>query len=283
MNYRHAFHAGNFADVFKHAVLARLVEYLKRKEGAFRVLDTHAGIGLYDLQASEAARTGEWREGIARLLADPPGGEAGALLSPYIEAVSAQNRPDKDFRFYPGSPLVTRHLLRKQDRLSAIELHPADAKLLQMRFAGDFQTRVIPLDGWLALGAHLPPKEKRGLALVDPPFEQPGEFDRMLDGLKEAYRRWPGGTYAFWYPIKDLQAVARWRKGLAVACIPKILDCWLNIRAAPAEAGLIGSGMTVVNPPYTLASELRVMLPALVERLGQDSGARFGIDQLAGE
>lgn len=282
MNYRHAFHAGNFADVFKHAILARLVEYLKRKEGAFRVIDTHAGIGLYDLQASEATRTGEWQDGISRLKVGSVSAEAGALLAPYLSAIAAAN-PDGKLRFYPGSPWVTRQLLRKQDRLSAVELHPQDAATLQARFGGDHQVRVIELDGWLALGAHVPPKERRGLVLVDPPFEQPGEFMRMIDGLAAAYKRWPGGIYAFWYPIKDIAAVEAYRAALAAAGIPKILDTWLTVRRPFPESGLVGSGMTIVNPPFTLQAELEIILPALQHVLAQDKGAASGTRWLAGE
>ncbi|TIT03106.1 MAG: 23S rRNA (adenine(2030)-N(6))-methyltransferase RlmJ, partial [Mesorhizobium sp.] len=165
MNYRHAYHAGNFADVVKHAVLARLVEYLKQKDKAFRVIDTHAGIGRYDLASVEAGKTGEWQGGIGRLTEATLEPQAAALLQPYLEAVRAQN-PDGGLKHYPGSPLIVRHLLRSQDRLTAIELHPEDAVRLKLVFAGDFQARVIELDGWLALGAQLPPKEKRGLVLI---------------------------------------------------------------------------------------------------------------------
>ncbi|TIT43493.1 MAG: 23S rRNA (adenine(2030)-N(6))-methyltransferase RlmJ, partial [Mesorhizobium sp.] len=170
MNYRHAYHAGNFADVVKHAVLTRLLDYLKQKDKAFRVIDTHAGIGRYDLSSVEAQKTGEWLGGIGRLVGADLDTRVAALLAPYLEAVRAVN-PEGGVKNYPGSPLIARHLLRKQDRLTAIELHPQDAERLKAVFAGDFQTRVIELDGWLALGAHLPPKEKRGLVLVDPPFE----------------------------------------------------------------------------------------------------------------
>jgi 23S rRNA (adenine2030-N6)-methyltransferase len=264
MNYRHAFHAGNFADVLKHAVLARIIEYLKRKPGAFRVIDTHAGIGLYDLSSDEAQRTGEWRGGIGRLLDAALSPDAAALLAPYLEAVRALN-PQGGVRLYPGSPLVARHLLRPIDRLTAIELHPQDSLALKARFAGDWQARVIALDGWLALGAHLPPKEKRGLVLVDPPFEKEGEFDRLAAGLVTAHRRWPGGTYALWYPVKDRAAVAAFRAALAGTGIPKILDIALEIRAPSPDPRLDGCGMVVVNPPFVLEEEMAILLPALGE------------------
>ncbi len=272
MNYRHAFHAGNFADVLKHAVLARILDYLKRKPGAFRVIDTHAGIGLYDLSSDEAQKTGEWRGGIGRLMeADLPGA-AAALLRPYLDAVRAFNAQG-GIRHYPGSPLLARHLLRACDRLTAIELHPQDALALKQRFAGDWQARVIALDGWLALGAHVPPKEKRGLVLVDPPFEKEGEFDRLVDGLAKAHRRWPGGTYALWYPVKDRGAVERFRARLGETGIEKMLDIVLEIRAPSPEPRLDGCGMVVVNPPFVLEEEMAVLLPALRATLGE-SGAQ---------
>ncbi len=282
MNYRHAFHAGNFADVVKHAVLVRLVEYLKHKEKPFRVIDTHAGVGLYDLSGGEAQRTGEWRAGIGRLLDAPLPGQAAALLAPYLDAVAAAN-PGRDLRHYPGSPAIVRHLLRRQDRLTAIELHPDDARDLAALFAGDHQVRVIALDGWLALGAHLPPKEKRGLVLVDPPFELGGEFDRLAAGLAKAHRRWPGGMFALWYPVKDRAAVARFAEDLRGAGIPRILDIRFAVRPPSAEPRLDGTGMVVVNPPYTLEAELRVLLPALEPVLAEAPGAGWSVEWLAGE
>ena len=282
MNYRHAYHAGNFADIVKHVVLARLIDYLKRKDKPFRVIDTHAGTGLYDLSSVEAQKTGEWRDGIGRLMQGTLDAEAAALAAPYLEAVRAVN-PQGGLTAYPGSPLLARHLLRRQDRLSALELHPQDAERLKALFAGDVQVRVMELNGWLALGAHLPPKEKRGLVLVDPPFEEEGEFDRLLDGLKKAHRRWPGGIYALWYPIKDRAAVAAFRRGLAESGVPKLLDVAFEVRPFSGEARLDGSGMVVANPPFTLESELRVLLPALHRLLALESGAGWSLAWLAGE
>lgn len=282
MNYRHAYHAGNFADVVKHVVLARLIDYLKRKDKPFRVIDTHAGTGLYDLSSVEAQKTGEWRDGIGRLMQGTLDAEAAALAAPYLEAVRAVN-PQGGLTAYPGSPLLARHLLRRQDRLSALELHPQDTERLKALFAGDVQVRVTELNGWLALGAHLPPKEKRGLVLVDPPFEEEGEFDRLLDGLKKAHRRWPGGIYALWYPIKDRAAVAAFRRGLAELGVPKLLDVAFEVRPFSGEARLDGSGMVVANPPFTLESELRVLLPALHRLLALESGAGWSLAWLAGE
>lgn len=282
MNYRHIYHAGNFADVVKHIILARSIEYLKRKPGAFRVIDTHAGIGAYDLSSEEAQKTGEWKDGIGRLLdADLPE-EAEALIAPYLDAVHATN-PAGGLTRYPGSPAIARHLLRGQDRLTAIELHPADAETLKTRFAGDFQTRVIELDGWLALGAHLPPKEKRGLVIVDPPFEREGEFDRLVEGLMKAHRRWPGGTYLLWYPVKNRKAVAAFRDALGGAGIAKILDVSLDIRAPGVTERLDGTGLIVVNPSYPLEAEMKTVLPVLAQLLGDGKQATWRTEWLAGE
>ncbi|UVC14048.1 23S rRNA (adenine(2030)-N(6))-methyltransferase RlmJ [Mesorhizobium onobrychidis] len=280
MNYRHAYHAGNFADVVKHVVLSRLVEYLKQKDKAFRVIDTHAGIGRYDLSSTEAQKTGEWQGGIGRLVGAEIGAPAAALLAPYLEAVRSLN-PEGGVKKYPGSPLIARHLMRKQDRLSAIELHRQDAAKLRALFQGDFQTRVIELDGWLALGAHLPPKEKRGLVLVDPPFEEEGEFDRLVDGLRKAHKRWPGGIYALWYPVKDRKAVAAFRKALVQSGVPKLLDIGFEIRPPSAEPSLDGSGMVVVNPSFTLEGELRTLLPALHTLLVVEKPAHWTLEWLA--
>ncbi|WP_196260259.1 23S rRNA (adenine(2030)-N(6))-methyltransferase RlmJ [Pelagibacterium limicola] len=282
MNYRHAFHAGNFADVVKHIVLTRILAYLMRKDAAFRVIDTHAGVGLYDLWGDEAERTGEWRDGIGRLsgpeLAEPVAG----LLAPYLNAVRAQN-PDGELRFYPGSPFIARHMLRRQDRLMGLELHPRDAEALKENFAGDIQTRITQLDGWAALGTHLPPKEKRGLVLVDPPFEERGEFGRMAKFLQKAHTRWPGGIYAFWYPVKDPAEVQTFADSLKATGIKRIFRLELSIRAASTPPRLHGSGMIVVNPPFVLEEEMNLILPALTKILADADRGRFRVEWIAGE
>lgn len=282
MNYRHAYHAGNFADVVKHIILTRIVLYLQRKEQAFRVMDTHAGIGRYDLKGTEAGKTGEWVNGIGRLMEAKLDGPVMELLTPYLDIIRAENG-DGQMRHYPGSPLIIRHLLRKQDRLSALELHPQDAALLAEVFEGDFQTRVTQLDGWLALGAHLPPKEKRGLILIDPPFEIGGEFDRLVEGLARAHKRFSGGTFALWYPVKDIQQVKRFTDMLSDTNIPKILRTELMIRAPSSEPRLDGTGMIIVNPPFTLEAELQIILPALSKILSDQPNAGFKVDWIRGE
>ncbi|MEJ1118631.1 23S rRNA (adenine(2030)-N(6))-methyltransferase RlmJ [Phyllobacterium sp. CCNWLW109] len=282
MNYRHAYHAGNFADVVKHIILTRIVLYLQRKEQAFRVMDTHAGIGRYDLKGTEAGKTGEWVNGVGRLMGAKLNPQVAELLAPYLDIIRAEN-VDGQMRHYPGSPLIVRHLLRKQDRLSALELHPQDAKLLAEVFEGDFQTRVTELDGWLALGAHLPPKEKRGLVLIDPPFEVGGEFDRLVEGLARAHKRFSGGTFALWYPVKDIQQLRRFTDMLADTGIPKILRTELMIRVQSAEPRLDGTGMIIVNPPFTLEAELQTILPALSKILSDEPNAGFRVDWIRGE
>jgi 23S rRNA (adenine2030-N6)-methyltransferase len=282
MNYRHAYHAGNFADVVKHIIVTRIVEYLKQKDKAFRVIDTHAGIGLYDLDTGEAARTGEWQDGIGKIVDARLPLTVADLISPWLKAVRSVNS-DANLRKYPGSPKLVRMLLRKQDRLSALELHPEDARLLARQFEGDYQVRVTELDGWLALGAHLPPKEKRGLVLVDPPFEEPAEFSRILHGLRTAYARWPTGIYAFWYPIKDRKSIAAFLRDLKETSIPKLLNTELYIRGPSPEPRLDGTGMIIVNPPFKLAEELNLILPELMKLMQQDKGGFWRVDWVNGE
>jgi 23S rRNA (adenine2030-N6)-methyltransferase len=282
LNYRHAFHTGGFVDVVKHLILMRLVEYLKLKPAAFRVIDTHAGIGRYDLTGEEAQRSPEWREGIARLFDHDLPPEAAALALPYLEVVRGEN-PDGTLKVYPGSPLLVRRLLRPQDRLFAMELHPADAATLAALFAGDIQTRVIALDGWLALGSQLPPKEKRGLVLIDPPFEEDGEFDRLVAGLAKAHKRFPQGVYALWYPLKDQKERDGFIAALRDTGIAKMLRAEVTVRAPAHPPRLFGTGMIIVNPPYTLEGELKILLPPLAAILADNGRGTTHIEWIRGE
>lgn len=290
MNYRHAYHAGNFADVFKHIVLTRVLLYMQRKEQALRVIDTHAGIGRYDLGGVEAGKTLEWRGGIEQVIEAKAKGTVPApvleLIAPYLDIIEAENTGGKNnghLRYYPGSPLLTRRLMRPQDRLSALELHPQDAKTLAALFEGDYQTRVTELNGWLALGAHLPPKEKRGLVLVDPPFEIAGEFDRLVDGLVKAHRRFATGTYALWYPVKDRREVNRFINNLKETGIAKILRLELSVRAASLEERFDGTGMIVINPPYLLQEEMGKISPWLATLFGENNQGNYRIEWINGE
>lgn len=280
MNYRHAFHAGNFADVVKHALFARLIAYLGRKDKPFRVMDTHGGRGVYDLSGDEARRTGEAAEGIDRLVASPAWDDP--LLADYRAAVEAA-RARFGADTYPGSPLIARHLLRRQDRLSAYELHPVDAEALAELFAGDTQVKAIELDGWLALGAHVPPKEKRGLVLIDPPFERTDEIETIVEQLQRAHARWPGGVYAIWYPIKRPAQHRRFHDLLIESGIRSILaaDFWREPHGS--EERLVGTGLVVVNPPFTFAAEARAIFDLLAPVLRLSSEAQCGIHVLVEE
>ncbi len=279
MNYRHAFHAGNFADVHKHSVLARILLHLRLKPAAFRVIDTHAGAGRYDLTAPERSRSGEWRQGI-ELVWQARHELPDALLAPYLDAVAALN-PDGRLRTYPGSPLVTGAVLRPQDRLIACELEPEAAALLAAALRGDRRAKAVAIDGWTALRAYVPPKERRGLVLIDPPFEEAADFDRLSREFAAAHRKWPTGIYLMWYPIKDRggpEALARRLQKLGVT---NILRCELMLGPPRAEVGLVGSGLIAVNPPFTLDEELRTLMPTLGRILSPN--ATSVIDWLARE
>ncbi len=286
MNYRHAFHAGNFADVHKHAVLTRILHYLREKQAAFRVVDTHAGAGLYDLTGPEAQRSGEWRDGIARLMQASLPADAAALIAPFREAVAALNASDQLAR-YPGSPALARAFLRPQDRLTACELEPQAAAALSRNLRGDPRIKTIAIDGWTALSAYLPPKERRGLVLVDPPFEDEREFARLADGLALAHRRWATGIYMIWYPIKGRVQPDALAKRLRRFGIAKVLRSELIVAPLSDPSRLNGSGLIVVNPPWTLEKELAVLLPALLHMLRREDQTGFKgnyrLDWLAGE
>jgi 23S rRNA (adenine2030-N6)-methyltransferase len=279
MNYRHAYHAGNFAEVVKHATLARVVAHLREKPAAFRILDTHAGAGLTDLAGPEASRTDEWRDGIGRLRAASLDARVRALLAPYLDGIEACN-PSERLVAYPGSPVLIRSWLRSQDRLLACELEPGAASALARNLRGDARVKVVTIDGWTALGAYLPPKERRGAVLIDPPFEQPNEFARLADGLARAHRKWATGTYLAWYPIKDRRESDAFVRRLARSGIPKILRAELSIAPERATERLAGTGLIVINPPWTLEAELSVLLPALAAALGRERPGTFRLARL---
>jgi len=265
MNYRHAYHAGNFADVMKHTILVRIIDYMKRKEKPFRIIDTHAGIGLYDLSCDEAQRTGEAENGIAKL--ENPFNEAiEELLKPYRQVLTdTQNRYDKSI--YPGSPAIIRELIRREDRAIFVELHPEDYSLLSERYNHVTNIKVMHLDGWQALSALIPPKEKRGLVLIDPPFEQPDELNRMVSNLIQAVQKWPTGIYMAWYPIKERRIIDKAWQRLKSECSRTSLRAELMIQKPADTGGLNGSGLFIINPPWLLADELKLLLPAFARRL----------------
>jgi len=274
MNYQHAFHAGNFADVHKHIVLTRVLQHLRARPAPFRVIDSHAGAGRYDLYGPEAARSPEWQDGIARLFAAPLPDEAAALIKPYLDIVAAFN-PDGKLRVYPGSPLIAEALMRRSDRLIACELEPRATAALKGVLRGDLRAKVLPLDGWMAVNANIPPKERRGLVLIDPSYEEANDFTRLSAALSAAHRKWPTGIYLFWYPIKDRNGPDALARRLRRLEIPKILRCELTLGPPRAEAGLVGSGLIMLNPPYPLEEEMRVVLPALDRLFAPQGGHRL--------
>jgi 23S rRNA (adenine2030-N6)-methyltransferase len=282
MNYRHSFHAGNFADVVKHAVLARILVHLKEKPGAFRVIDIHAGAGRYDLTGPAARRSGEWRDGIGRLFGAALDPALGALLAPYLDVVAAFNGGGQ-LVSYPGSPEIARAHLRRHDRLLACELEPGAARALAQNLAGDRRVKAIAIDGWTALTAYVPPRERRGLVLLDPAFEQPDEPARLAERFAAAHRKWPGGIYVLWYPIKGRSAPEALARRLARLAIPKLLCAELIVSPARRGERLDGSGLVIANPPWSLEAELSALLPALADLLARDAEPVTRLVWLAGE
>jgi 23S rRNA (adenine2030-N6)-methyltransferase len=282
MNYRHAFHAGGFADVIKHIVLVRMLTYLQEKPAAFRVIDTHAGAGIYDLTSDEAQRGGEWLTGIARLMQARFSETVLPLLTPYLDIVRAFN-PQRELQAYPGSPLIARALLRPQDRLTACEVEPKARKRLIDALRRDTQARVVDLDGWMALPAFVPPNERRGLVLIDPPYEQKDEFERLAEGFAQAFAKWPTGSYLLWYPVKSRRATDTLARQVAEtagagAQPAKCLRLEFSVAPQAAEGGLTSAGLLIVNPPWKLLGELKAILPELEKPLGQGGAGRFRLE-----
>ncbi|MGO9769074.1 MAG: 23S rRNA (adenine(2030)-N(6))-methyltransferase RlmJ [Roseiarcus sp.] len=278
MNYRHGFHAGNFADVFKHAILSRILVYLARKEAPFRYIDTHAGAGRYDLASEEARRSPEWRDGVARLVKARPPAPVAALLAPYLQAIGpcdADGRPAS----YPGSPALAQSLLRPQDRMALCEAHAEERELLVAALGRDGRLSIVGTDGYVALSAYIPPKERRGVVLIDPPYEAPDEGERVEKALARALLKWPRGTYALWRPIKAPLEDARFLNAIAALGAPNILRLELDVGAlAPAThspSPLSCSGLLVVNPPFGLIDEARVVMPWLTQLLRRGAGGGF--------
>jgi 23S rRNA (adenine2030-N6)-methyltransferase len=274
MNYRHAFHAGNHGDCLKHALLVWLLAAMQRKPGGVFVLDTHAGIGRYDLDIGPATRTGEARRGILRLMDDPP-----PPLADYVGLVERLG-------LYPGSPWLVRALMRPQDRLACCELHPEDAAVLRRLFARDPQVAVHHRDGWEAVGALLPPRsgEKRALVLLDPPYEAPDELSAVAAALATARRRMGGAVLAAWYPIKHRAPLRAFHAALRDSGLRDVIAAELWLRAPLDPARLNGSGLLVANPPFGFEDAARAMLPALLDRLGDgEEGAGWDVARIADE
>jgi len=267
--YRHLFHAGNFADVFKHALLSQLVLALQRKDKPFFVLDTHAGIGRYDLTHEWALKNAEFRDGIARIWGRK---DLPDEFVPYLDAVKGENRLG-ELRFYPGSPRIVRRLLRRDDRLVLVELNKKDCEALGSLFKGDRQSAVHLMDGYQALRAFLPPKERRGLVLIDSSFDRAREFERLQQGLVEAHRRFATGIYALWYPMMEAVALRAFERGLTETGIERILQLELGVAGGEYRAGMRGCGFIVVNPPFGFEAVAARMLAWLQPILSVDGGA----------
>lgn len=284
MNYRHIYHAGNFCDVFKHVLLISLVKYLLRKDKPFCYLDTHAGIGRYDLQHKNAQKTQEFKEGIFKLLQSNTT-QLPKLISEYLHMVKMGNNEQdgENLRYYPGSPALVRKLLRPNDRMVLTELHPDDVLLLRQIFLHDKQVAVHHLDGYQALKAFLPPKESRGLVLIDPPFEKTDEFSQITKQLQLAITRWRTGIYAAWYPIKDIKEVNRFYGSLKNSGIREILCCEIHLPSLDSNTTLNACGMVVIHPPWQWKEEIKLVLPVLCDSLSKPATGNCSIKWLVPE
>ena len=284
MNYRHGFHAGNFADVFKHALLARILVYLMRKDAPLRYIDTHAGAGRYDLASDAAKRSPEWRDGVARLLKARPPREIRDQLQPYLDAIGPFDEAEGRPLSYPGSPALAQALLRSQDRIALCEAHPEEREALVGALGHDARLSIVGTDGYVALNAYVPPKERRGLVLIDPPYEEAGEAKRVEAALSRALTKWPRGVYVLWRPIKDERDDAHFRNAIAAIGAPNTLRLEIDVgEIAPgphSPAPLRRTGLIVVNPPFGLIDEARTLMPWLAKLLTRGGKGAHVIDWL---
>ena len=260
LSYRHSFHAGNHADVLKHIVLMLIIESLQQKEKGFYYLDTHAGAGLYRLFSQEAEKTAEYAEGIGRLWQRD---DLPTEVDRYVKLIRKLNYGGKELRYYAGSPLLAANLLRPQDRALMMELHPSDFPLLRNNFKAFENVTVKIGDGFQQVKATLPPKERRGLVLIDPPYELKEDYDLVVKAIEEGYKRFATGVYAIWYPVVLRQQTKRIVKGLETTGIRKILQIELAVRPDSDQRGMTASGMIVINPPWTLEKQMKSILPYL--------------------
>jgi 23S rRNA (adenine2030-N6)-methyltransferase len=272
MNYRHVFHAGNHADVLKHVCLARLIEHLKKKEKAFRIIDAHAGVGVYDLTGTEAAKTREWEGGIGKMQ-EPFAANVEALLKPYRDVIASLN-PGGGIGTYPGSPELALRMMRDKDRMIANEFHPADAIALERQYVQDRRVDVTAMDAEMCLKAKLPPPERRGVVLIDPPYEIKNEAEKAVRMISHGLHRFSQGIYLLWYPLKADDVAARVTDGIAALGVPSTLKVELRVREAFSAGGLAGSGLVIVNTPWRFEHEMRVVTDALAARLGLGNWGR---------
>ncbi|MCA0432685.1 MAG: 23S rRNA (adenine(2030)-N(6))-methyltransferase RlmJ [Proteobacteria bacterium] len=280
MNYRHAFHAGNHADVLKHVLLTRVLDYMRQKDKPFAVLDTHAGAGVYDLAGTEAFKTGEWHGGIERLLSTPMPDDLAPLFSDFRDVIAKLNR-DGTLRRYPGSPEIAHRMLRRDDRLILNELHPEEAGKLKAHFLADPQVKITVLDAGQSVKAELPFRERRGLVLIDPAFEMRDEAERVLRIVKQILQRMAATVVMVWYPIKSEDDAKTFREAFAAFPANGILATELRVREPFKEGGLAGSGMVIINPPHTLHAEAQRILPFLGRVLGTGKWGRGSVNWLS--
>jgi 23S rRNA (adenine2030-N6)-methyltransferase len=281
MNYRHAFHAGNFADVLKHIVLARILTHLKAKDTPFRVIDTHAGVGLYDLTSDQARRTGEWEDGVKLVTERPPPPQVADLMAPWqtiCDGLMAQNPP-----LYPGSPWIAAELTRAQDRMVFCEKHPEDGRLLSGNFSRGRRVKVMEGDAWALLPGLVPPPERRGLVFIDPPFEEDNEFRTIAEHAGQALRRWSTGIYAIWYPMKGAREVDAFARRITALPGGRILRFEISRYAVQRVDRLNGCGMIIVNPPWKLDEELRTIGAYLAPLFAREGNGSLRVDWLRQE
>jgi len=274
LSYRHSFHAGNYADVLKHIVLMLILENLKLKEKGFFYLDTHSGVGRYRLSSNESEKTGEYKEGIGRLWDQT---DLPEDIARYVKMIKKLNYGGKELRYYAGSPLIAAELLRPQDRALLTELHPSDYPILRNNFS------VKCDNGFQQVKATLPPKERRGLVLIDPPYELKEDYDLVVKAIEEGYKRFATGTYAIWYPVVLRQQTKRIFKGLEATGIRKILKIELAVRPDSDQRGMTASGMIVINPPWTLETQMKEILPYLTKTLVPKGTGSWTVDWITPE
>lgn len=280
LSYRHSFHAGNHADVLKHIVLMLIIESLQQKEKGFYYLDTHAGAGLYRLFSQEAEKTAEYAEGIGRLWQRD---DLPTEVDRYVKLIRKLNYGGKALRYYAGSPLLAANLLRPQDRALMMELHPSDFPLLRNNFKA-FENVIVKIgDGFQQVKATLPPKERRGLVLIDPPYELKEDYDLVVKSIEEGYKRFATGVYAIWYPVVLRQQTKRMIKGLDATGIRKILQIELAVRPDSDQRGMTASGMIVINPPWTLEKQMKSILPYLSTALAPQGTGGWSVNWITPE
>lgn len=277
LSYRHSYHAGNFADLLKHLSQFYILSYLNRKDKPWCYLDTHSGAGLYSLHSEQATKTSEFQQGIQRLFEQEL---QHPLLQQYKALVASFNKASR-LDFYPGSPVIAAQLARPTDRLQLHELHPSDYPILARHFAEDRRVKVSESDGFAGLKASLPPRERRGLILIDPSYEIKEDYNKVLQAVTDGLQRFATGTYAIWYPVLQRQQTESWIKRFRDAGIPDLL----RIEHCPipdnSGFGMTGSGMLVINPPYSMADDFRTLLPELNRLLRQGSEGHFRLDKLS--